>query len=390
MAGFSSVAGSINVLVTCAAVRRSRGSTKSTANLFCAGMLITSMLLLFVVPVLAAGLAMLLSDRNLNSIYFDVAGGGDALLYQHLFWFFGHPEVYILIIPSFSIVSQCLQEEGAFSLFNRLGMVFAVGSISFVGFFVWAHHMFAVGLDIDSRTYYSSITMAIGLPTAIKVFSWLVCTIRTLVGSSVLIVILGFVTCIVAGGVTGLMLANSEIDLVLHDSYFVVGHFHLVLALAAVFGVIVGLLYGFRHWSGRSICDLFMGRFVLPGFVLGAGTIFWQFHLCGLLGCPRRVSDCADGFVSYNSSSSLGVVLTIWSLLAFLLSLLEVSSSSGSVCKRSPNVGGNIVSPAVLSIGNLAVNSSGGEASLPDYAISHTFSVSLAQSVVWLISLTTG
>lgn len=185
---------------------------------------------------------MLLTDRSMNTIYFDVAGGGDVVMYQHLFWVFGHPEVYVIILPAFAIVSNSLQREAAGDLFNRLGMIYAIFTISLVGFFVWAHHMFTTGLDIDARTYFSGVTCVIALPTAIKIFSWVSSILRSLCGTPFLIIIYSFITMFTLGGITGVILSNSEVDITLHDSYYVVAHFHYVLSLGAVIGVIIGVL----------------------------------------------------------------------------------------------------------------------------------------------------
>lgn len=270
--GVSSLSGAINIICTLVFARRAHFGLMSV-SLYVWSLLCTAALLLAVVPVLAGAITMLITDRSINTVFFDVSAGGDVVLYQHLFWVFGHPEVYIIILPVFGMISHSLQSVGCFSLFNVLGMIYAMVSISIVGFFVWAHHMFTVGLDVDARVYFSSVTLLIALPTSIKVFSWLVTLLRCMVCSSVLLLIYGFIIMFVLGGVTGLVLANSEIDLVMHDSYFVVAHFHYVLSLGAVFGFLCGLCVVYQLVLGVVMAEHTMRLFV-GMLVLGTNTVF--------------------------------------------------------------------------------------------------------------------
>lgn len=288
------------------------------------------LLLLLVLPVLAGALTFLLGDRSLGSVFFDVSAGGDVVLYQHLFWIFGHPEVYVIIIPVFGVVSHQLQCVGSFSLFGVLGCIYALASISVVGFFVWAHHMFTVGLDVDARVYFSSVTLLIALPTSVKVFAWLVSLFRLLVCFHGLLLVLWFIIYFVFGGVSGLVLSSSEIDLVLHDSYFVVAHFHSVLSLGAVFGFLCyqGVLY--RLLLGLVMPELSMRVFVLL-LVFGAAVVFWPMHGLGVLGFPRRVTDCADQFVGYLGVSSWGLLVVLVCLLLFVVLCVDVGMSVGSL-----------------------------------------------------------
>jgi len=250
-AGGSSLTGAVNMICTVSYARRVH-STLLQVSLYPWAVAITAALLIGVIPVLAGAITMVLADRSCNTSFFDVVAGGDPVMYQHLFWVFGHPEVYIIILPVFGIVSHSVHRVAVFSLFNMLGMIYAMMSIGVVGYFVWAHHMFTVGLDVDTRSYFSSATLLIALPTSIKVFSWLVAMRRSMVASTASWYILAFLLMFLLGGVTGLVLANSELDLVMHDTYYVVAHFHYVLSLGAVFGLLVGisatheLLVGYR------------------------------------------------------------------------------------------------------------------------------------------------
>jgi len=272
MSGISSCTGAINIICTVMGARRANGVVLAH-SLMAWGFLWTAALVVVAIPVLAAAITMILTDRVLNTVYFDVAAGGDVLLYQHLFWCFGHPEVYIIALPVFGMVAHCLQVEGSGELFNRLGMQYAMLSIGGVGFFVWAHHMFAAGVDVDARVYFSSITMLIALPTAVKVYTWLSSLLRSLFGSGVLMLIYGFIVMFVIGGVTGLLMANSEIDLVVHDSYFVVAHFHYVLSLGAVFGFALGAAAVYQLALGVVIGE--HGARVAVGLLLlGTNAVF--------------------------------------------------------------------------------------------------------------------
>jgi len=250
-AGGSSLTGAVNMICTVTYARRVH-STLLQVSLYPWAVAITAALLIGVIPVLAGAITMVLADRSCNTSFFDVVAGGDPVMYQHLFWVFGHPEVYIIILPVFGIVSHSVHRVAVFSLFNMLGMIYAMMSIGVVGYFVWAHHMFTVGLDVDTRSYFSSATLLIALPTSIKVFSWLVAMRRSMVASTASWYIMSFLLMFLLGGVTGLVLANSELDLVMHDTYYVVAHFHYVLSLGAVFGLLVGittaheLLVGYR------------------------------------------------------------------------------------------------------------------------------------------------
>ena len=238
--GISSTINAVNMIVTIV-VGLMRGQTLKSANLFTWAILLTSILLILILPVLAAGVSMILIDRNFNSCFFDVLGGGDVILYQHIFWFFGHPEVYVIILPVFGILSLSLEVQLGRPVFSSLGMIYSMTSISIIGFFVWAHHMFTVGLDVDSRAYFGSITMMIGVPTAIKLFNWLYTLLLNKVASNInSFYILLFLVMFFFGGITGLILANVALDVQLHDTYFVVAHFHYVLSLGAVVGVVSG------------------------------------------------------------------------------------------------------------------------------------------------------